>query len=139
MDPYEKLFAHVRHKEPPKGLYQAIIGRISIEASTQARRRSYLFGALSVISLGAFIPALQYAVSGLSQSGLNNYLSLLLSDGQTMLLYWKDFALAVTDSVPLMSITASLAALFVFLGSVKALVSTLRAAQGISGHRLHRA
>ncbi len=123
MDIYRKLFARLENTEPPQGLAHAVLIKIALERERVARRRRVMFGALSLSSLIATIPALGLLISDVASSGMFQYLTLLLSDKTALLQYGKEFAFSLAETIP----TAS-AALFLTLCAlfIWSLAQTLR-------------
>jgi hypothetical protein len=104
---------------PPEGLSASILLRIEMERHRIARVRFIGMGAVAGLSAVAMIPTAQYTMAEFYQSGFYQYSSLLLSDGGSLLLYWKEFTLTLAESAPLLGITLSLALIFVLFGSLQ--------------------
>jgi hypothetical protein len=118
-DPYKKIFVNLGDIKPPKSLFDAILERIHAEKKRYARIKLVLHGGLAAVSFAALIPSSLYVVSEFSQSGFNQFFSLLFSDGATVISYWKEFLLLLVESLPLFSTIALLIAIVTFLGSLK--------------------
>lgn len=104
--------------EPPRGICERILVRI---ASIQRRIARIKFGALVLViaTTGAVaVPVFQYASEELSQSRFMQYLSLVFSDGGTLLSAWQEFALSLGESLPALGIAAVLITSFIFLGAL---------------------
>ena len=104
--------------EVPVGLRTRIIWAITQESVRRARVRLAFFCALTLASFGALIPVLRYTLESAYGSGFSDYLSLVFSDAPVVLASWREFLLLLAESLPVASILAALAALFVFLGSL---------------------
>ncbi len=117
METYRKLFAHLKHIEPPHALGGAVLARIALQQERFAQRRRVLFGVLSLSSLLAIIPALELLVSDIASSGMFQYLTLLFSDQTTLFTYSKEFAFSLAESVPTASAALFLALCAVFIWS----------------------
>ncbi len=124
---YKKLFAHIESPELPENLFGKIMQRIN-----QERRLSVLKRKLAVISfmttcsLAAFIPVFRMAQAEFSQSGFFQFFSLIFSDFGTIITQWQSFIFTLLESLPLVSITALLAVIFVFLLSLKILTRNIQ-------------
>ncbi len=123
---YETLLKKLDRADPPKRLYGNILMRIEFEQRRNAVVQLVLMGTTALCSLVAMVPALQYTIRELSQSGFLQYLSLLFSDSAAIALHWKEFALSLAESFPLFGITTTLSILFVFLGSLKFIASSTK-------------
>ena len=116
----EKIFQSIEHIEPPYGLLGSILARISEAQRRNARTRLAFWSAGALVALGALVPVLRYAGQEFSQSGFYDYFSLLFSDGSMLLANsWKELALSLAESLPLMGVTLVLATFFVLLGLIR--------------------
>ncbi len=100
---------------PRESLYATIVARIDMEKVRHARRQ---FGRLvsgAIASFVLFIGAVQYATLQFTQSEFPQYLSLILSEKTDLFNYWREFLYALTESLPLLSITIFLGAFGVML------------------------
>ena len=103
---FEKLFSHFEAPEPPAGLFEKIILAIKREQELRRTRRllfSFLF--LSVVSLIATPFSWTMLVSQVKSSGIIYFISTAVSDFGTFLAFWKDFGLAIAESLPVAGIT----------------------------------
>lgn len=116
--------------DPPEHLFPQILRRITLLEHRAARLRFALFSGTTTISLLLMVAATRYAWGSFAQSSFSSYASLLTSDGSAVLLYWKEFAFSLIESVPLMGLTALLAAIFGLLLSFKLTLHYLRGAYG---------
>ena len=103
-----------------------ILARIGEEE----RRRAKIFLAASMATLSLSIVGVVYSVrymlQGLYQSSFYSYFSLLFSDPDVVLAYWREFAFSLAESLPLLGVTASLITVAVLLLSVRVLANNLR-------------
>lgn len=127
---YKKLFSNLNQAEPPHQLYLNIISRIELETARTARTRFILFSAVTLAALIAVIPAFQYALQEFTRSGFSQYLSLIFSDGGTMLAYWQEFTLTLAESLPIFGPALFLSVIFILLGSLKLTMENMGAAFG---------
>ena len=98
--------------------YQALTGivmaRIAERRLRRTRMAAALHGGILLAALAAFMPALQYAMTSAARSGFSAYMSLLASDGGSLLGYWREFGLTVIESAPIMAGAMVLGILLVF-------------------------
>lgn len=112
--------------EPPKGLRGKILASIRYEEIRRAR--IYVFAALGTIatSLLGIVFAFKYMLQGFYQSSFYSYFSLLFSDPDIAISYWKELSLSLIETAPLVGITLSLVALAALLTSMRVLVNNAR-------------
>lgn len=117
---YQKLFSHLESPEPPAGLFEKIMRRISNEQHISTFKwRIALFSTGVVGSIAAFIPVFQMAKSAFAESGFTQFFSLFFSDLELVVSHWQNFILALLESLPVMSTVALLATVFIFISSLK--------------------
>ena len=119
-------FSKLDYAEPSPGLETRILLRIEKIRAEDARRNLFVWGMTAVLSVVALVPAVRYAASELSGSGILSYLSLLSSDGAAIMASWKEFSILVAESIPFYGIIAVLSALFVVSVSVFKVMSGIR-------------
>ncbi len=119
---YEKLFATLRAPEPPAGLTEKILSRIS-------RRERNILGAKIAISACVFGASVGVAVAGyinlmasLSQSGFFQIFSLMFSDFSSMTANFPDFVLSIMESFPIFTTALLLAGVMFAIWSMAALI-----------------
>ncbi len=112
--------------EPPKGLKSQILSSISREERTRAKK--YLVLATLVIPVSVFfvVLSIRYMISGFFESSFHSYFSLVFSDPDIVLVYWKEFIQSLVESVSIMSIIASLFTITVFLILVRTFLHNQR-------------
>ncbi len=126
MEQYERVFAAARPPEPSGGLEAAVFARL--QAARQARARRQFFGGAGILaaSVGALVPAVQFLLSEVAQSGFAEYLNLAFSPN--VLIYWQSLSLALLESLPALSGAAVLASIFGLLYSIRNMIISSRAA-----------
>ncbi|HTK04069.1 MAG TPA: hypothetical protein VL500_00635 [Candidatus Eisenbacteria bacterium] len=123
----ENLFSKLEPPPAPEGLAGKIMDRIGHE-----QRRTALVRRIAVFSVGlaasaaAFVPAFLSVRTSLAESGFGQYLSLLFSDGGTVMSAWQDFGFALMESLPAAGIAACLAALLFFTASFMLVTHDMR-------------
>ncbi len=117
---YEKLFAYLKPKEPPVGLFDRIILAIKREQELrQTKRLLFGFSSLLLISLAAMPFSGTILVSQIKNSGISYFVSTAISDLGTFFVLWQDFSLAILESLPIIG-------MMTFLLSLAVSVFTLR-------------
>ena len=116
----EKLFTVLHAKNPPAGLFKKIMLRISREADLAAMKRRFaLFALLLASSVAALIPSFKFAETEFSRSGFADFFSLIFSNSREVLAALPSYALALLESLPVLGSAIFLAAIFLFLQSLK--------------------
>ena len=123
---------HISLEKPPKRLFQAIIERLGIEKNLKIFKGKFtIFSGLLIISIGFVVLAIFIFKYDLRDSESFSLISLLFSDTLAILTYYKYFIPAFLESMPTVSITISLAAIFLtmiflrFIVEKKKKISTL--------------
>ncbi len=99
----------------PDHIWHAVV----IENKHQTRIKLWIFSLVGVGSLAAIIPALNTLITRFSESGFYDYFSLIFSDIGSVATAWKEFGLLLTESLPVMSITITLALVLIFFISIR--------------------
>ena len=104
---YEKLFADLKPKEPPVGLFDRIILAIKREEELRHSKR-LLFGFLSLLLISLVATPFSGAMlaSQMKSSGIFYFSSIAINDLGIFFALWQDFGLAVLESLPFISIIA---------------------------------
>jgi hypothetical protein len=124
---YKKLFSHLELHEPPAGLFDKIMARIREEERLiSIKKRLFFFSTSALASASTFVITLNVFQKEFTQSGFWQFVSLLFSDLNLVMANWEDFWLAIFESLPVMSITASLLTALIFLWSLKHLVAIVQ-------------
>ena len=99
----EKIFGKLSNQEieVPEGLFEKIILSIEREKEIQKIKRA-LF--LLIIALILMPFSFKFFLVQIKESGLNLFLSLILTDFSTILTFWKDFVLTLVEFLPIFGI-----------------------------------
>lgn len=124
----EHLHTILAQLKAPESLYEAVRVRITALERRSARVRSALFGALSLVSLAALVPALQYAGQQFYASGFYDYFTLLFSDSSLALAYWRELGLSLLESLPSLALLLLIPIVAMLLWSLKRAAQTARTA-----------
>ncbi len=121
--------------EPPEGLLQRILTRMRIEERRLrlAKRNLVVFGVIAVGSLTALIPAYRGLSADIASSGLGDFLWLAATDSFVIAALWREFAFSILESLPIISMGASLAT---FLASIASLRMIMASFEKITNYRL---
>ena len=93
--------------EPKENLSLDIWTRILKRKKQAIRFRLYAFSSLGIISLFSFVPVFKALFTEFAQSGFSDYLSLAFSNGSSLVVYWKDLALSLVESLPIFDVVLS--------------------------------
>jgi hypothetical protein len=95
----------IQQIEPPPGLFDQIISAIKREEELR-KTKKLLFGFLSLLVLSFIVTPLSLTmlVSQLKSSGIFYFISTAISDFGTFFALWKDFGLAILESLPITEI-----------------------------------
>src|SRR4030042_5035597 len=97
----EKI-AYFEPQEPAAGLFDKIIMAIKREQELrQTRNILFTFAAFFIISVLAMIFSSLSFISQMQNSGLSYFISVAISDVGTFLTLWKEFGLAIFESLPI--------------------------------------
>jgi hypothetical protein len=99
---FEELFTHLKPEEPPAGLFERIVLAIKREQELQHTKR-LLFGFLFLLVVSFIATPLSWLIliNQIESSGISYFISTALSDFGTFLILWKDFSLAILESLPI--------------------------------------
>lgn len=114
----KKVFLKIKYQENAE-LAENIWLNIIMRKRRLIRIKLWAFSSLGLVSFVGLIPAWKSLLSNMAQSGFYEYLSLAFMSGGSIFSYWKEFALSIAESLPIMSITISLSLIFVFFLSTR--------------------
>jgi len=104
-------------ENPPKWLFFGILKRIDLEKQIRRIKKvlTILFFGVSGVSVTAAV-ILVIAGGSVVRSEFGRLLSLLFTDTKLMLLNWSNYALALLESMPGLTVIVSLFAIVLILG-----------------------
>lgn len=79
----------------------------------------FFFSILGTLSVLGFVPLSSRLLSDLARSGFYEYSSLIFSDGGLVIFFWREFVYSLTESIPIVSLTLSVALVFIFVLSLR--------------------
>jgi hypothetical protein len=94
---YSELFERLPDEQPPRGVFEAISRRVI----ARLYRRALAYRSLGYAALAGCIAGSVYLVRAVVESDIPRYISLLSTDGSSVLSYWKELAMSVSDSLPI--------------------------------------
>ena len=86
----------------------------------------------SVVSLASILMVVIFVINIIKdayQSGLSEYLSLLISDSSSVLSYWKVYTMSVVESLPILQITILFASIWVFVWSMNIIINNFKSSK----------
>ncbi len=106
--------------KPPKRLFGMIIERLKIEKNLKLFREKFSVSLVALaISVTLIIASFILFNSELAESESISFISLIFSDTLVVIAYYKYFVLAVLESMPVVSINASLVAILFLMISFR--------------------
>lgn len=110
---------------------ETLCGRVLMRIKHAQKRKALTnfigLGLISLVSLSLFVPAVNYIGSEMQVSGFSSYLSILFSNSGSVLANWREFTLALAESLPIFSIVLFLVAALVFFISFKIFIKNISA------------
>jgi hypothetical protein len=101
----------------PGDLEVHIIQKIRIVEKRAKIRRLIGLGVVSATSFTGIVTMGIYLGNAMSNSGVTEYVSVVASDSGSIGAYWKELALSVAESLPVLGVIALLTAVGVFMWS----------------------
>jgi len=96
----------------PPDLFDKIMSGIEQERNNLTSRRRFLFSLISFLPfLFIAFPVWRSFQINIIQSGISEYLALLVYDFKIVLVNWQDFSLSLLESLPATSMAAALTVL----------------------------
>lgn len=112
-------FLKITQIEPPEHLCGSILAHIELKKRQAARVKFAILGSLALASFVALLPIAQYALSGFNQSGFYQYFSILFSNRNIAVAYWKEISLSLAESLPVFELTIVLTTVLILFESLK--------------------
>lgn len=107
-------------KNAPDQLKKNVLGRIDSSLSLMGLRLRFVLSSLGLgVSLVAGFFTYQKILFSLNESGVIEYLKLVITDFDSLVIYWKEFVLAVLESIPVIEIVSFCAVLVFATQSLK--------------------
>ena len=112
--------------KPSKELRQKILFSINKEEIQRAKTYFLVSMTTALVSIFGLIFSVRFMVQEFYQSSFYSYLSLIFSDPNTLVSYWKELSMSLLETLPILGITISLIAVYSLLVSIRTLVKNSR-------------
>jgi len=112
-------------KENIHNLRKNILSGIHKYEYRQARNFLVLSAVTGTMSLAGIVGSVWYLAATLTQTSFYHYLSLVFTDADLVLPYWKEFVLSLAETLPLFGITLILVGVVAFLLSLRTFVGNI--------------
>jgi uncharacterized membrane protein len=119
---YEKLFATLTSPEPPVGLTEKILLRISRHERNILCSKIAVSACVFGVSVGVAVAGYINLMASLSRSGFFQIFSLIFSDFSSMVANFPDFAFSIMESFPIFTTALLLAGVMFAIWSMVALI-----------------
>jgi len=97
----QKIPTSIRPAEPSAGLFDRIIRAIKQEQEFRHTKKIFFtFFGLLIISLAAAPFSFTIFIEQITKSGFMQFVSITFSHLGNFIIYWKDFGLAILESIP---------------------------------------
>lgn len=123
---YGHLFNKLSMRQPGADLIETVMRRIAAYEERRLKVRALIHGVLTFGSLSACIYGVQYLMAASAESGFSQYVSLFLSDSGYVFSHAKEFALSLSDALPVSGLVAILGGILILVYSATYLVTTVR-------------
>jgi hypothetical protein len=119
-----KIFQKAAY-EPDSALARVVLSTIISKDKRNTQFKLWAFALVGVASFAGLVPTFKMLLSDLTQSGFYEYFSLIFSDTGSILSYWKELILSLTESLPIFSIISVLSLLFICFLSLRYLMKQI--------------
>ncbi|MEI6042421.1 MAG: hypothetical protein WCQ00_02535 [bacterium] len=110
----------------PYDLANRIIFSIDEKAKQNAKYKALGLSFVSMISFFVSIPIIAQIITSFTQSGFYNYVSIIFSDSDVAMVYWKEIVMSLAESLPIIGIASLLAVAVIFTWSILKATSVVR-------------
>lgn len=110
----------------PDHLKSNILRGILSEEKNRARKLLVISIITAFVSIGSILASVKYALTSFYQSSFYSYATLLFSDPDVVMRYWREFGLALLESLPVVGVILCLAAFFALLISLRMFARNMR-------------
>jgi len=92
------------------------------------RAKNYVLASLGAASASVIgvVFSIKYVAQAISESSFYQYFSLLFSDPDIVVSYWREFTLSLVESLPFFAITLVLVAIVVLMTSIRIFINNSR-------------
>jgi hypothetical protein len=121
----EKPHFIIPHVVPQNTLFERIVMAIYEKQERMRLWRVRVFAGTVVLSVAALIPIVASLISALHSSNFGAYFSLIFSDSGVFLSAWKDIGVSLAESLPAITMAATLALLGILLWSLRSMIRSM--------------
>jgi hypothetical protein len=115
MDKNLKQILNIHDIQPPKGLKQAVFERIEKEKMKKIARKRLLLRIGFILSGISSVVSLLFFGKDILSSEFLTLVLLGFSDMKTVTMLWQNYALSLMETLPTVSISATLLPVFIFM------------------------
>lgn len=112
----------------PQDLVDTILLRVESAQKHRARMQVYIQGTIALLSCIGIFFAYRFAAAEFRSSGFYQYFSIIFSDRDVVTTYWREFAVLLAESLPILGSAAILGTIVILVGSVRGLTRNVRVA-----------
>ena len=109
--------------EPSENLKNSIINKIKTEEIKKTMYKIAFGSVISLTSITIMIMSVINIFQDAYQSGLSGYISLLFSDGASVISFWQSYMMSIVESLPIIQITIVVASVWVFVWAMNTTVT----------------
>ncbi|MFA5889038.1 MAG: hypothetical protein WCW47_02010 [Candidatus Paceibacterota bacterium] len=111
---------------PSRELREKILFSIKKEEVYRAKMYFFMSITIGLASIFGLFFSVRYMVQEFYQSSFGSFISIIFSDPNMAIYYWKELSLSLLETLPILGITVSLIAMYTLLVSVRTLVKNIR-------------
>jgi len=111
--------------EPSTNLRNSVIHAIKMEETKKAVYNIVFNSIISLVSISVAVVYMINIIKDAYKSGLSEYLSLIFSDGTSLISYWQTYVLSVVESLPIIQITVVVASMGILVWSLNTIMEKL--------------
>lgn len=128
------ILDRVYSRQPSDRIIARVHERIYAAQMRKSHYRGYGYGVLALGALGALIPACSSAYVQATNSGLYEYVSLIVSDSGYALQHVKTVVIPILESIPMLSTALILGALLIMSYAISRSVVYLTSSHTLVAH-----
>ena len=100
-------------------ILKSVICRVEQFEVKRSHRQSIAYKSICLMAVIALVPAIYYVLQSSSQSGFGRYISLVSSDGSSVIQNWRVFLMSTASSLPITGTIAALLMLFIIVTAMR--------------------
>ena len=116
---YKKLIERQLSVHDQNQIIGTVMARIEKARHREMQSRALIYGVFVIGAIALFKPAWDLFMSDAGKSGFFQYVSLITSGGMIVLQTWKDLALSLTESFPVVEISLLVGIVLLFAYSAR--------------------